>query len=127
MVRRLVRERAGFMFTSLWAPHGSAAATEPLRDDNLRGRARGLWTGLRSGVGGALILQIADNVGNEQVGDEDLGRSIEGSRAHLGGMRDAGGVAEGCTRDAQESRGATEDGGKREKGAGESWPWAPGL
>ena len=56
MVSRLVRERDGFMFTSLCVPHGSAAATEPLRADSLRARDAGLSTGLRSGVDRALIL-----------------------------------------------------------------------
>ena len=57
MVSRLVSEREGFMLTSLCAPHGSAAATEPLRADSLRAPALELRTGLSSGVvDKALIL-----------------------------------------------------------------------
>ena len=56
IVRRLVREREGFMFTSLCSPQGSAAAIDPLRADSLRVRAWGPRTGLRSGVDTALIL-----------------------------------------------------------------------
>lgn len=56
IVRRLVRDRAGFMLTSLCSPQGSAAATEPRRADSLRARAFGPRTGLSSGEVTALIL-----------------------------------------------------------------------
>lgn len=56
IVRRLVMERDEFRFTSLCVPHGSAAATDPLRADNLRGREFGPRTGLISGVERALML-----------------------------------------------------------------------
>ena len=56
MVRRMVRERDGYMFTSLCAPYGPHAATDSRQANSLRTRVFELSTGPSSGVDSALIL-----------------------------------------------------------------------
>ena len=85
---RLVRARAGFMFTSLWVPQGSDADTEPLREDTLRARVLGVRTGLRSGVEGALIL-------SGESGSDEHPASMAGDLTYLAGGADRETAREG--------------------------------